>query len=378
MESQKFLDGERKLNIAFLSAGLGNISRGFEISTNTWYNHVKLQDQISARLFSGGTFNGSTRIWNWPRDGKIAALLRKIGLINDGCRLEQLTYSFGFLLQLLIYKPDIIWLQEATLAKMLLTFRNVFSLKYRLMFCDGAPVGHVFAKQFDYQIYLHQFALNEATMSGTQAERCAVIPHICKEPSHLVTKSDARKSLEIDNDQFVLLCVAAWNIHHKRIDYLLKEIANCSKDILLLLCGQPESETPYLQQLAAELNLNVRWHTFSQDDLANAYVAADLFVLPSLNEGLGAVLIEAGLYGLPVVCHPHNAAKFIFGEDYSGFVDFTIEGNLQRKIEDCTTMDRLMIEGEETRKIVQKKFNSKKLTHDFINFLNHTSYSKTN
>lgn len=387
METQKVFKGERKLKIAFLSAGLGNISRGFEISTGTWYKHVKLQNQISAKLFSGGKFPGASRIWNLSRNGKIANILRITGVIHDGCRLEQLTYSFGFLLQLLVYKPDIIWLQEATLAKMLLRFRKVFKLKYRLMFCDGAPVGHDFAKQFDYQIYLHQFALQEAIVAGIAAEKCAVIPHICKEPDYAYTKSEARSALGVHEHQFVLLCVAAWNIHHKRIDYLIEEIASGSNHVLLLLCGQPENETPYLKRLAAELNLNVRWQTFSQDDLGKAYLAADLFVLPSLNEGLGAVLVEAGLHGLPIICHPHKAAQFILGSEYSGFVDLSVKGNLHKKIEECTALhgikigsaqiDRLSIEGERTRKIVVEKFASKKLIQDFIDFVNKTYPPKT-
>lgn len=387
METQKVFAGERALKIAFLSAGLGNISRGFEISTSTWYNHIKHQHQISAKLFSGGKFAGATRIWNWPRNGRIARILRSTGVIHDGCRLEQLTYSFGFLLHLLVYKPDIIWLQEATLAEMLLRFRKVFKLKYRLMFCDGAPVGHDFAKQFDYQIYLHQFALQEAIVAGTAAERCAVIPHICKEPDSAYTKSEAKRALGVHEGQFVLLCVAAWNMHHKRIDYLIEELASGSNDILLLLCGQAENETPYLKRLAAELNINVRWHTFSEEDLGKAYLAADLFVLPSLNEGLGAVLIEAGLYGLPIICHPHKAARFILGNEYSGFVDLSVKGNLHNKIKDCTLLNGiniesaqiggLSIEGERTRRIVVEKFASKKLIQDFINFLNKTYALKT-
>ena len=387
METQKVFIRERELKIAFLSAGLGNIFRGFEISTSTWYNHIKLQKQISAKLFSGGKFPGASRIWNLPRNGKVAQILRITGVIHDGCRLEQLTYSFGFLLQLLVYKPDIIWLQEATLAKMLLKFRKAFKLKYRLMFCDGAPVGHDFAKQFDYQIYLHQFALQEALVAGTAAERCAVIPHICKEPDYAYTKSEARNALGVHERQFVLLCVAAWNIHHKRINYLLEEMANGLNDVLLLLCGQPENETPYLKRLAAELHINVRWHTFNQDDLGKAYRAADLFVLPSLNEGLGAVLVEAGLHGLPIICHPHKAAQFILGNEYSGFVDLSVKGNLYKKIKDCTVvnginiesaqMNRLSIEGERTRRIVVEKFASKKLIQDFIDFLNKTYPLKT-
>lgn len=369
---------KKELKIAFLSAGLGNISRGFEISTSTWYKHIQGQEYISARLYSGGPHQGAVRVWNCSRNGKIAGFLRYIKLIHDGCRLEQLTFGFTAFFHLLIYKPDLIWVQEATLAASLLKYRKVFRLKYKLMFCDGAPVGHAFASKFDYQIFLHQYALEDAMNSGIHKERCAVIPYICTEPNSSLEKGDSRRILNIANEQFVVLCVAAWNIYHKRIDYLLNEVAKTgSKEILLLLCGQAEKETGYLKTLAINLDINVRWHTFSQDDLQSAYRAADLFVLPSLTEGLGAVLIEAGLNGLPIICHHHNAAKYILGEDYPGLTDLSGAGNLARQIILYKQEPACMAHGINMRETIERRFGSKKLKEDFLNFIKQTSIGKS-
>lgn len=337
LQNAPSVPNSKPIKIAFLSAGLGNISRGFEISCRTWFDEVKNITDLDARLFSGGKITSATRVWNWSRNGAVASFLRYSGLINDGCRLEQITFSFGFLLRLFFYSPHVIWLQEASLANMLLKFRKLFGFKYELVFCDGAPVGHGFAKRFDYLVFLHQYAMDDAINDGIDPKKCCVIPHLSLSADSRVGKSEARAKLNIADDKFVIICVAAWNKHHKRIDYLLKEIASInSKNVTLLLCGQPENDSDLLKKHATQLGIDIQWHTLSQAELTEAYIASDLFVLPSLNEALGAVLIEAGAHGLPVICHPHQAGKFIFGKDYAGLTDLSQEGNLAKKIREIT------------------------------------------
>ncbi|MDB5112547.1 MAG: a-glycosyltransferase-related protein glycosyltransferase family 4 protein [Mucilaginibacter sp.] len=360
------------VKLAFLSAGLGNISRGFETSCSTWFDVIENRRDIDARLFSGRKYKTSTKILNCPRNGHVATILRYARLINDGCRLEQITFSLGFLIQLISYRPDIIWIQEATLGNMLLKFRKIFGFKYKLVFCDGAPVGYWYAKRFDYLIFLHQHAMNEAIYEGVDNRKCRVIPHLSLFPINPLTKSDARNKLNINKEKFVIICVAAWNKHHKRIDYLVNEVALLnSKEVTLLLCGQPEKDSLFLKNTADKLAIDVRWHTLSQEDLSIAYLASDLFVLPSLNEALGAVLIEAGAHGLPVICHKHQAGKFIFGENYPGLTDLSKEGKLAEKILDIQNTMNIKKEGFETERIIKKKFNRNKLTEDFVKFIEH-------
>ncbi len=362
--------GKTPIKIAFLSAGLGNIYRGFEISASTWYEQMKSEAGVFPELFSGAKVHNGLVVWNLPRNGKIAKLLRSFGFINDGCRLEQLTFSIGFLLKLIRYRPDIIWLQESTLAAMLLKYKNFFGFNYKIIFCDGAPVGYVLAKKFDYQIFLHQSALDEAINLGANPSNCRLIPHICQKPMVNATRSHIRKALEIGEQQFVVICVAAWNTYHKRIDYLLQEVSVLDgDDVLLLLCGQAEAETPYLKQLAAELKVNVRWHTFTQTELSSAYLAADVFVLPSLNEGLGAVLIEAGLHGLPIICHPHTSAKYVLGTEYPGLTDLSKPGALHRKISAYQRRYGLNIDGICTKMIIENKFDRERLSTEFSRFV---------
>jgi len=361
-----------KIKVALISAGLGNVSRGFEISAATWFQTLKYNPDYTFRLFSGGNYPESTAVPNISRNGWISSLLRRLRTIKDGCRLEQISFAFGFIIHIIRYKPDIIWLQEISLAQWLFKFRNWFGFSYKIAFCDGAPVGHHLAKSFDHIIFLHEYARLNALKDNIPDTIISVIPHISVMPASYTEKNAAKNHFNIPPDNFVVLCVAAWNTHHKRIDYLLQEIALLihagHQNITLFLCGQPEKETEILKALAESKQIVTIWKTLYSEELAIAYDAADVFVLPSLTEGLGAVLIEAGFHNLPVICHQHDPAKFIFGESYIGLTDLSVKGNLAKKIKEYQFSELLSL-GAETGLYVKSKFAPSKLSEDFADMI---------
>ena len=73
----------------------------------------------------------------------------------------------------------------------------------------------------------------------------------------------SRATLGLCDSDFVVICVAAWNKHQKRIDYLIEEVARIQdQSVKLLLCGEPEPETADLKALAArKLGSRVQWLT---------------------------------------------------------------------------------------------------------------------
>jgi glycosyltransferase involved in cell wall biosynthesis len=70
----------------------------------------------------------------------------------------------------------------------------------------------------------------------------------------------------------------------------------------LLLAGREGAETAHLRMLAKRPPLEgaVRFLGF-RDDLPDLLSASDLFVFPSLWEGLGGAVIEAMALGIPIV-----------------------------------------------------------------------------
>lgn len=353
-----------QLKVAIVSAGLGNIARGFEVTASLWHKELaKHSKALSMRLFAGGVYPTATKVFNLPRNGRAATMLRRLQLIKDGCRLEQRSFCAGFFFQLLRYRPDVIWLQEGELANGLLRLRKIFGFRYKIVFCDGAPAGHLFASKFDAIVFLHQDAYDAAIADGINEEKCVVIPHLAALPKQHVSRELAREKLGLPPGKFITICVATWNKHHKRIDHLLNEFAMLSQqEHLLLLCGQPEGmESEELKALAQANQINAVWWTLDQENLSFAYAAADMFVLPSVSEGLPGVVMEAAAHGLPIACHPHAGGRYILGDAYEGLIDMRQRGALATFITRLKKDEKRGDLEQQTQTRVLEKFNRQKL-----------------
>lgn len=79
-----------QIKVAFLSAGLGNIFRGFEISSQVWFEEIKSRDGIDARLFAGGNTERATKVWNLYRNGKICNILKNVRLLRMAAESNKL------------------------------------------------------------------------------------------------------------------------------------------------------------------------------------------------------------------------------------------------------------------------------------------------
>ena len=73
-------------------------------------------------------------------------------------------------------------------------------------------------------------------------------------------------------------------------------------NVIGVFCGHGQEEQ-HLRQLAKELHVEerIRFLGYRQDVL-EIYQIADIFVFPSLREGLSVAVMEAMASGLPVVC----------------------------------------------------------------------------
>jgi len=101
-----------------------------------------------------------------------------------------------------------------------------------------------------------------------------------------------------------LVGTAAALVPQKGVEYLIHAVAAVHRDrpqVHLAIAGDGPLRAP-LQGLAASLGVADAIHFLGQrDDIAQYLAALDLFVLPSLWEGLPYALLEAGAAGLPVL-----------------------------------------------------------------------------
>jgi glycosyltransferase involved in cell wall biosynthesis len=128
-------------------------------------------------------------------------------------------------------------------------------------------------------------------------------PERLGEPSS-ARRARARRSLGLDGDPFVLLSVGRQEFQKGQWHLLeaMPAIGSRVPEALLLLAGRDGNASGRLRGTAARMSLNGRARFLGhRDDVPEVLAAADLFVFPSLYEGLGGALIEAMALGLPIV-----------------------------------------------------------------------------
>jgi glycosyltransferase involved in cell wall biosynthesis len=90
----------------------------------------------------------------------------------------------------------------------------------------------------------------------------------------------------------------------------MARLAGARPEAVLLVAGREGHASRDLEQLTMELGLGDRIRFLGhRDDVPDLLAAADLFVFPSLYEGLGGSLIEAMALGLPVVTSDLEAIR---------------------------------------------------------------------
>jgi teichuronic acid biosynthesis glycosyltransferase TuaC len=146
----------------------------------------------------------------------------------------------------------------------------------------------------------------------------------------------SRKDLKLPENKRIILFVGGL-IPRKGVEFLIKAtrlIARKDKDILVLLIGRGFLKAK-LKKLASELKLdnNVKFLGIkNNEDIVKYMNASEVFVLPSLNEGLPVVLCEALACGKPVVATSVAGTPELVTKDVGYLVKTEDEDDLAQKI----------------------------------------------
>lgn len=158
-------------------------------------------------------------------------------------------------------------------------------------------------------------------------------------------RNEYRKKLGFNSENYVIGHVGRFSYpkNHKFLIRLFKKIHDEEPNARLVLIGTGEKEKEILNQVN-ELNLN-KYVKFlgSKNDVYNWYQVFDVFVMPSLFEGIPVVGIEAQFAGLPIIFSDKVPKEVVF-TDNCKFI------SLDKSIEYWT---------REVLKIAQKNFRRK-------------------
>ncbi|MBI2100800.1 MAG: glycosyltransferase family 4 protein [Candidatus Vogelbacteria bacterium] len=169
-------------------------------------------------------------------------------------------------------------------------------------------------------------------------------------------RPSARTQLKLAEDQFVIGTIAELT-KNKGLAYLILALAKLP-NVWLVVIGEGEDRSD-LNKLINRLQLTGRVRLVGHlAEAANLLSAFDIFVLPSIKEGLPYVLLEAGLAGLPVVASAVGGIPEIVTSMESGILI-----KPRRPAEIAKALEFLI-----ARPAQRRKFGSRlrqKIRHDF-------------
>ncbi len=161
---------------------------------------------------------------------------------------------------------------------------------------------------------------------------------------------------KLPNKNLKIICVSRLT-RRKGLNYLLEafsQLVGKYPNLVLEIVGEGEAREE-LEKQARSLNLGSRINfkgLVPHGELPRVYNSADLFVLPSLNEGMSNTLLEALASGLPIIATKTGGSEELVKEGKNGFVvAMKNSGDLANKIERLIQNKELREEmGRESRK----------------------------
>lgn len=184
------------------------------------------------------------------------------------------------------------------------------------------PVERLMARYTDILITLNKEDYNRARKF--KAGRVEYVPGVGVDTegyaSKTVDKKAKRIELGIPSDAFLVLSVGEIN-KNKNHEVVVKAIARlCNPDVYYIICGQGKYDN-YIKNIAHSHDLENRIKVLGfRTDIIEIYKTSDIFILPSLREGLPVALMEAMACGLPVVCSKIRGNRDLIENGKGGYL----------------------------------------------------------
>jgi len=323
---------KKTIRVLFCCTGVGIFNRGIESFFRESFDGLKdAMLGIECRLLKGAgpSSDRENSVWCLPRTGKLAALLGRL-IRRNAYVAEQLSSLPSVVLQIKKFKPDVVFYSDSNLGFQLHRWRKLIGVPYKLLFSNGGPIHAPFVRT-DYVQQVAPLYLEEALKAGEHPDKHFLVPYGIDPGPSPITDMDQkvaiRRKIGLPTERPIVLSVGWIARQHKRMDYLIKEVATMPepRPFLQLLGAIDEESNEIIESgnlLLGPENFSVKSVSYSQ--VEDYYQAADCFVLASLKEGFGRVYLEALKHGLPTIAHNFPVMDFVLG-------DVGIQGDLSKE-----------------------------------------------
>jgi len=155
-------------------------------------------------------------------------------------------------------------------------------------------------------------------------------------------------------------------IERKGYEYLVKALKGINHNITLTLIGDGNLKD-HLRELSKKTSVSVEFKgALAHMEIARELQKADIFIMPSLNEGMSNSVLEAMACGLPIITTNVGGSSELI--DGNGQVIEKADVNaivsaLERYLEDLSLMIK---HGKRSREIIEKRFGWYKTGEQYI------------
>lgn len=368
-----------------MCSGLDHAHRGYESFARECFEHLRDSPDVTIELVkgSGPSAPGETSVRGLRRDRKIARALGRGSGVRP-FRLEALAFSLSLQPLLALRRPDVVFMSEWDTARGLAYLKRRLSQTFKLLLCNGGFAESGF-EHFDHVQELTPAARDHVLGCGGDPTRHTVLPLGFAIDRDLTLVSDAERSAlrskwQLPARRPILVSVAALNRSHKRLDYLIDEVASVPEPRpFVLVAGAPDAETPAIRRHATE-GLGAEHHrllTVSADEVPELLRASNVFALTSLAEMQGRAVIEAMAQGLP--CLVHDSPVMRFAVDDQGWLgDFTRPGSLARLLTREAVIGSDSEQATRRHRFVYNRFSWDSLSPRYVELLSAVSEGAPN
>jgi glycosyltransferase involved in cell wall biosynthesis len=234
------------------------------------------------------------------------------------------------------------------------------------------------AKQLDGLISISNTIRNELLELDIDPSKIISIPNgvdaECFKPESKEGKRRLRSDLRL-KDQFTVLFVGEI-VPRKQPHLILKALelsARLQESVQFVFVG-PVNDVDYGESFLASVNkisgkASVQWVDFSSKP-EDYYGAADVFVLPSSNEGMSNAILEAMASGLPIISTNVSGNDELVQHRKNGLL--LEDENIPKQLVDILLMlssdeERAIEFGQQSRSMIMKKFTLTKVAESYMN-----------